>query len=201
VQRRYWHRRISILSLMGGLSLPLGGVFWVAIAPCPVHAYVARTDVILDIQPEESFSAFTSRAETVARAAIQRSFDRDILVSEVRVMIVGQRQGQSSPVLSVQVSRNQWRGRPDTQRWATYLPSAKSLLGFDAKPNSPTRTLPPTATPTVPQSPRTAPGSTPAANSPQNRQLPPPPTVPNLSSPTRTGAPPTTPLPPARTTR
>jgi hypothetical protein len=96
--RTQWKQQIVGLSAVGLLGMPISWVAWSAIAP-PVQAYVARADVILDVPSDAAYPAFLSRAETVARAAIQRSFDRDILISEVYVMIVGQRRGQSAPVL------------------------------------------------------------------------------------------------------
>lgn len=160
---------------MGLLSLSGSWFMGDAIAPAPVHAYVSRADVLLDVQPGEAYQPFISRAETVARAAVQRSFDRDILISEVLVVIVGQRQGQSAPVLSVQVSRNQWRGRPDPRHWATYFPTTRILLGFGS-PTTPTRTTPTAAPPAT-----TAP--------------------PTLIPPVGNTSPTSTPLPPPRTTR
>jgi hypothetical protein len=48
----------------------------------------------------------------------------------VYAIVAAQKDGSSSPVLSVQVSRNQWRNFPDPRRWATYYESARFLLGF-----------------------------------------------------------------------
>ncbi len=121
---------VTSLSLMGVLGLTSIGLLTDAIAPQAVHAYVSRVDVMLDVQPGESFEAFLSRAEGVARAAVQRSFNRDILITEVYAIVSAQKDGSSSPVLSVQVSRNQWRNFPDPRRWATYYDNAKFLLGF-----------------------------------------------------------------------
>jgi len=213
VQPMRWNRQLLPLSLMGVLSLPMGWVAWNAIAPPPVQAYVSRADVVLDVQAGEGYQPFISRAETVARAAIQRSFDRDILISEVYVVIVGQRQGQSAPVLSVQVSRNQWRGRPDPRRWATYFPTARILLGFDIKPTVPTQTSPAATTPaptvTQPASPvpNTTPSPTPTPpintpnSQPANRTPQNPTPLPTQGTGGTTTPPGSTPLPPVRSPR
>lgn len=122
--------RFTSWSLAGVLGLTSLGVMIEAIAPPAAHAYVSRIDVVLDVQPGESFETFLSRAEGVARAAVQRSFNRDILITEVYAIVVAQKGGGSVQVLSIQVSRNQWRSFPDPRRWATYYQNAKFLLGF-----------------------------------------------------------------------
>jgi hypothetical protein len=120
-----------------GLATVLGitGSFWLvegAIAPKTVQAYQARVDVGLDRLPNESYLTLVRRAEQVARAAAQRSFDRDILTSQVSVVVIGRNQGAEAPILTLDVSRIQWRSRPDARRWATYYRTAAPLLGFDS---------------------------------------------------------------------
>ncbi len=101
------------------------------VAPQVVQAYTTRVDVSLDRLPNEQYDALIRRAEIVARAAAQRSFDRDILTSEVSVIVIGRNQGTETPILTLDVSRVQWSGRPDTRRWATYYKTAAVLLGFE----------------------------------------------------------------------
>lgn len=123
--------RLAGLSLVAVLGCT--GLNWLgteAFAPQSAHAYTARLNVSVSRQPGESYRSFVRRAEGVARAAAQRSFDRDILVSNVAVTIVGQNNGSIAPILDLKVSRQNWRSRPDAQRWATYFPDTKTLLGF-----------------------------------------------------------------------
>lgn len=185
---------IGLLGVMGGWM----GV--AAIAPPPVHAYVSRVDVVVAVQPGETYETFLNRAEAVARAATQRAFDRDILTSEVYVIIVGRKPDATVQVLSVQVSRNQWRSRPDSRRWATYYSSARVLLGFGSsaparspaaasptppganpaaipvpilEPQTPAEPLPQTAPPTQPPLPATAPANAPSPTQPRSTPQPP----------------------------
>ncbi|MGB5963860.1 MAG: hypothetical protein WBG73_24710 [Coleofasciculaceae cyanobacterium] len=119
------------LSLLGVLGLT--AISWLgteAIAPQSAFAYTARLNVSVSRQPEESYRSFVRRAEAVARAAAQRSFDRDILVSDVSVTIIGQNNGSIAPILDLKVSRQNWRRRPDASRWATYFPDTQTLLNF-----------------------------------------------------------------------
>jgi hypothetical protein len=178
-----FQRRIFSLSVpKTGLAilLAMGGGLWMsegAIVPQIVRAYEARVDVGLDRLPNESYQTLIQRAEQVARAAAQRSFDRDILTSQVSVIVIGRNQGAEAPILTLDVSRVEWRSRPDTRRWATYYRTSASLLGFDGSaptvfippvqrvptptpiPTAPTRTAP-TVPPSAPQSP-VPPGVTP----------------------------------------
>lgn len=122
-------RLLSILTAVGLAS----GAWLVqsAIAPSVVQAYTARVDVTLDRQPGESYTALLRRAEAAARAAAQRSFDRDILTSQVTVVVAAQNDGLVVPVLSLDVSRPQWKSRPDPQRWSTYFRTSQALLRLD----------------------------------------------------------------------
>jgi hypothetical protein len=147
--------RIVPLIVLLGTAIPV----WLvceAIAPQSVQAYTARVDLAIDSLPEENYETILRRAEAVARAAAQRSFDQDILVTDVSVIVSAQNYGAIAPVLALEVSRPQWRNRPDPHVWATYFKTARSLLFFgrdSTTPNSPP-TVPATPTP-APQPPPT----------------------------------------------
>jgi hypothetical protein len=119
---------LSLVAVLGFTGINLLGTE--ALTPQSAHAYTARLNISVSRQPGEGYRSFVRRAEGVARAAAQRSFDRDILVSDVAVTIVGQNNGSIAPILDLKVSRQNWRRRPDTPRWATYFPDTQTLLGF-----------------------------------------------------------------------
>lgn len=152
----------QITSVSLGAVLGLTGISWLttaAIAPQIAQAYTAKVNVSLNRQLGESYESFLRRAEAVARAAAQRSFDGDVLVTEVAVTIIGENNGAIAPLLSLEVSRQSWRSRPDPQRWARYFPNTESLLGFDrqnvgAETPSAAETPPPVPTPPPPSEPR-----------------------------------------------
>jgi hypothetical protein len=110
--------------------------------PQIVRAYTARVDLIIDRLPDENYETTLRRAEATARAAAQRSFDQDILATDVSIIVSVQSYGAIAPILSLQVSRPQWRSRPDTQRWATYFKTARSLLFFEKTPTNPVSSTP-----------------------------------------------------------
>jgi hypothetical protein len=125
--------RIFQAGICLGLAIPL----WLtteAIAPQIVKAYTARVDLAITRLPEENYQTILRRAETVARAAAQRSFDQDILVTEVSIMVTAQNKGMIAPVLTLEVSRDEWKKRPDPRRWASYYTTARWLLLFEELP-------------------------------------------------------------------
>jgi hypothetical protein len=133
-----------------GLVLLVTGGAWVAQvvwAPPAAQAYRSRLDVSLDRLRDETYQSFIRRAEIIARAAAQRSFDRDILTSEVSIMVIGRHNGTETPVLLLDVSREKWRERPDTRRWATYYRTAQTLLKLPSAGPAPI----PNAAPAQPQ--------------------------------------------------
>jgi len=135
LRRMRFSTQISGVGLAIGVTLA-GGIWAVreAIVPEVAQASITRLTLTLQREPEESFQTMVRRAESVARAAVQRSFDSDILVTDVLVTIVGENRGLAAPILEIQVSRADWRSRPDPQRWATYFRTARVLLEMDGAP-------------------------------------------------------------------
>lgn len=166
-------RIVPIVVLLG-----LGGGFWVtneAFAPQIAQAYTDRVELTLDRQPNETYETLVDRAEKAARSAAQASFGRDTKVTDVSIVIVGQNQGAIAPILSLKVSRAQWRSRPDAQHWATYFTTAQFLLRFkdvatttddqpgNYNPATPSQTPAPSPG-LVPQAPLAVPGAAPSGN-------------------------------------
>lgn len=172
-------RRLAVAPLLGsmlgsmslsfnvGMSLGVGaiaGLGSTVIHPPVAQAYVSRLALALNHSTGETYETLVRRAEVAARAAAQRLFDSDILISQVSVVVSASYVGLEVPVLSLDVSRFQWRGQPDVRRWATYYPTSRSLLGLGrggtAKPPATPRTTPPTtpaAQPTPPANPAAQP--------------------------------------------
>lgn len=151
------------------LGLASGSCFGLPILiASPAQAYMARMEITLDRQPDESYDTLLRRAEAAARAAVQRGFDRDVLVSELSIIVMAQNRGLTAPILTLQVSRMQWRNRPDAGLWITYFRTARELLGFSSSPTSPspsgtTGATPPPTTPSTSTVPSPPAATTPAA--------------------------------------
>lgn len=134
----YLHKQIRIAgaAILLFTSVPIWLVSEIATIQ-QVNAYTARADLIIDRLPEETYETILRRAEAIARAAAQRSFDQDILITDVSVIVSGQNYGAIAPILELRVSREQWRNRPDAAIWATYFKSANSLLLFNRQLTQP----------------------------------------------------------------
>ena len=149
--------RAKIRIVKAILMLGTTGSVWVAtesIAPLKVRAYTATGDIVIDRLSEETYQNMITRAEAAARAAAQRTFDQDILITEVSVIVSGQNYGAVAPILELRVNRQQWRKRPDPKVWAKYFKTARYLLLFDQQANQqPTSAPEPPPTP-APASPR-----------------------------------------------
>jgi hypothetical protein len=167
---------LAPLALAAGLGI-LGAVVPSVLAPQSAQAYVSRLSVSLDHEKGASFESLMRRAEAVARAAAQRGFDSDILASQVVVTVNGAYRGAEVPLLTLDVSRYQWRNQPDSRRWATYYPNARMFLGIR---NGEARTpdAAPVAAPTAPAQPGTG-------AIPKVAPLPAPPPLPGVAPTTR----------------
>ncbi|MFP4008232.1 MAG: hypothetical protein ACLFV6_09555, partial [Spirulinaceae cyanobacterium] len=94
------------------LRLPFSGAFsgrlaaaavtWMtvsAIAPTVVQAEILRVAIPIVRENDETYQNLLTRAENIARAATQRSFDRSILTTSVIVTVLGQNNGAVVPIL------------------------------------------------------------------------------------------------------
>lgn len=128
------HRAISVggnipVSVFPVLGLTLGMVALdAAVMTRVANAYTREISVTVQWDGNENYEGLTRRAELAARTAAQQIFDRDILVTEVDITVLGQSGASIVPVLVMVVSRNDWRDRPDPQYWSRYFNSSRALL-------------------------------------------------------------------------
>lgn len=165
-----------------------------ALAPS-VQAYTTEDLLTVSWVVGEDYTALSRRAEMAARAMAQQRFDSDILLTRVIITVLGQNGGQTAPILELNVSRNEWRSRPDPQRWATYYRSSRVLLGFEDTPNTVTQPAGVTPAPVTPAPIAPAPGLIPVPGTitpedpasdttPSSRRITPPETTtPNPAAP------------------
>jgi hypothetical protein len=120
---------LSLLLVLGSVGYGL----MEAIAPQPVVAYPQNVEVYLSRQGGETYDNLLERSSIVARAATQRIFDTDVLVSEVAVTILADNQGLIAPLLTLNVTRDQWWQRPDPRAWINYYDGVAVLLKFSGE--------------------------------------------------------------------
>ncbi len=77
-----------------------------------------------------TFEGLQQKAESIAQDSANQSFS-DPQISEVKINISGEQQGQIIPVLFLSVTRENWTRQPSVTVWAKQPGGAKTLLGFD----------------------------------------------------------------------
>ncbi|MFY7805003.1 MAG: hypothetical protein ACOVQ7_16415 [Limnoraphis robusta] len=139
-----------------------------------------------------SYNVLVQKAETLAKQSIEQAFKENSTLEAITIMILGERGGQTVPILRTRVTRSQWQANSDVSEWTRYFPPSQSLLGY--RNNTPTqsssRSVSPGRTPPQPtaQPPRSQPSASP---------VPPPPTQPTQTTaqPTQSNSPQTQPSP------
>lgn len=132
-------RRLGSSFAPVGLAVLLGtsSALWLTealIMPKASYAYTSRLNLFLALEDGEPYSSLVRRANMAARAGAQRSFDQDLLITEVVINVTGENSdGIAVPVLNLRVSRQDWSQQPVTEYWATYYRGAASLLKSSLK--------------------------------------------------------------------
>ncbi|MGB2924960.1 MAG: hypothetical protein WBB82_06650 [Limnothrix sp.] len=122
--------------LLTSATVGSGMVVWeMLFKTAPAIAQTTLTTTML-IEPseEESYDVFIARAEANAEVKVQELFDKDLLRTEVRLTVLGQKSAAIAPVLKLRVSRREWTSYPDPEIWSLYYPEAKFLLNFYEEP-------------------------------------------------------------------
>lgn len=101
-----------------------------------------------------SYSGLIEKANRLASEIINKTFKDNPNLEQVSILILGERNGQISPILKTFVSRSQWQNNSDLGEWTRYLGRSEVLLGFKTplseEPNSrPNSTSPQPTPPTI----------------------------------------------------
>lgn len=110
-----------------GMSLAMMFAAWTGF-PEMASAEYRDVDVRLNVRQGETFVVLQRRAVTMARSAAQRTFDSEVLISDVSVKVTAQSNERNVTVLQMNVRRQEWVERPDAKVWAIFFPQAQSLL-------------------------------------------------------------------------
>ncbi|OKH28488.1 hypothetical protein NIES1031_04430 [Chroogloeocystis siderophila 5.2 s.c.1] len=147
-------RIVTLAALVGLGGEVLGNFQAIAQTTQPIsttQVTPARMNLKVNRQPQESYESLMNRAETVAVTAVKQRFSQDRHTPAISVMIVADSYGAIAPVLSLEISRNEWQySKAETKDQMKYFSTAKMLLGFDSVPgntNQPQTTT--TATPEI----------------------------------------------------
>jgi hypothetical protein len=135
--RQRWIAPLSAIALIG-----LGTTVWVgieAINPAPsfanasqiTQASTERLDLYVERWTNETYETLWRRSQDAALANAQQLFDRDRQISKVVIMVTAESNGAVAPLLTLEVSRDQWERQIQPERWITNVTSSKTLLGFE----------------------------------------------------------------------
>ena len=125
------------LSCFASLSLGCGWLSLDLINSPVAIAQISQIPLTLSREPDETYPNFVQRATTLVTTRLKNDFSKNSSLNEVRIVVIGQNNGNIAPVLSVNMSRRQWLNNPNPQPLINYFSDSEFLLGFDA-PVAPT---------------------------------------------------------------
>ncbi|TRV47503.1 MAG: hypothetical protein EWV53_12060 [Microcystis panniformis Mp_MB_F_20051200_S9] len=107
----------------------------------------------------ESYEGLLTRASQLAEKTIISRFNQQQGLNKIDLLITAEKSGAIAPLLSVKVSRQDWFGHPNIQRWRNVFPFGKDILGFSSPAPVVTPKSPPAAVNPTPSS-APSPGAT-----------------------------------------
>ena len=93
-------------------------------------AQVKESNLILNLNTNQSFEKNLEQAEDLAQLTILEEFDTNPETREISILVSGENKGQIVPLLRSKVSRSQWQRNSSIQRYTVYFGSSGVLLGF-----------------------------------------------------------------------
>ena len=155
------YKSISVLTLLTGIIA--------------VDVVLAQSTVNLPIRVKqgESYEGLLTRASQLAEKTIISRFNQQQGLNKIDLLITAEKSGAIAPLLSVKVSRQDWFGNPNIQRWANVFPFGKALLGFSSPapvvtPKSPPAAVNPSPSPAPSPTATTPPPALPFEDEPNN---------------------------------
>jgi hypothetical protein len=94
----------------------------------PVRAKAESIVVDMSVYGLVESGDFFRRAEAMVSDEISRQFSQNPDLSEIEVVVVGDRDGQIAPILTTTVSRTQWQETPSVSVWTEYYNASYALL-------------------------------------------------------------------------
>ncbi|MGF1521916.1 MAG: hypothetical protein ACFBSF_06285 [Leptolyngbyaceae cyanobacterium] len=94
----------------------------------PGHAEPGAIVIDMPVYGQVTHGDLVSQAEGLAEAAISRQFGQNSELLKVEVVVLGDRNGEMVPILTVTVSRTQWQENPQVDAWTEYYSNSYALL-------------------------------------------------------------------------
>jgi hypothetical protein len=127
-----------------GLYRPLWGIILVLsslLATISIASAETRErNLLLDSNSNQSFETLIQQAQDLAKDSIEQEFAENSEVTEVSILVLGERNGSIVPLLRSRVSRSEWQRDPRIYRWTRAFSTSGMLLGFNNSAASPSST-------------------------------------------------------------
>jgi hypothetical protein len=94
----------------------------------PARAEDERIVIDMPVYGQVEHSELVAQAESLLGESISRQFSQNPELSTLQVDVVGDRNGEMIPVLTVTVSRAQWQANPQVSAWSRYYRASYALL-------------------------------------------------------------------------
>jgi len=114
----YW---LSVLSLIAVLGFGPGRYFSAA-------ARTGQYTLDMPIYGQISYQEMVRQAESLMSRTIASEFRNDPALTNIEVVVLGERNGEIVPILAATVSRTQWQEIPQVSAWTEYYGASYALL-------------------------------------------------------------------------
>ncbi|MEO1298506.1 MAG: hypothetical protein AAFW75_22555 [Cyanobacteria bacterium J06636_16] len=99
------------------------------------RAQTERIEITFGVYDESaSYESIQQQAERLTRQAIETTFAQNPSVANISLLVIVDRNGQTVPLFSMNVSRIGWQEDPDLDRWLNWVTpyfSSRALLDLE----------------------------------------------------------------------
>lgn len=100
----------------------------VVIGSRSAQAEIESIIINVPIYKQTALDGLIDQAETLVSEVIERQFSQAADFPVIKVVVVGDRDGEILPLLTTQVSRSQWYENPRVRAWTAYYDASFALL-------------------------------------------------------------------------
>ncbi|ASC72461.1 hypothetical protein XM38_034180 [Halomicronema hongdechloris C2206] len=89
---------------------------------------MGRYTIDLPIYGRVNYQEMIRQAESLVGQTISSEFRKDPALTDIEVVVLGERNGEIVPILAATVSRTQWQETPQVSAWTEYYGASHALL-------------------------------------------------------------------------
>lgn len=117
-------QQFFVATIAVSITLSSIGVSSISAAQADANSFTVNLEVLNQL----GYTRAIQQAELLARTEIAKQFSLNPSLSEVQVVVLGHYVGDIIPILTVNVSREQWQSSPQVNRWGSYYSATYALL-------------------------------------------------------------------------